>query len=85
MCYILYFTNNNLFCSPGSDNESSLDNFFTSSRSAQQRFHSEAGSDPESEANTAKKNTTNEVIVDEKPKKCEFKNFKKNEYTKKEE
>ena len=56
----------------GSDNESSLDNFFTSSRSTQQRFHSEAGSDPESEANLTKKNTKNETIVDEKPKKSLF-------------
>ena len=56
----------------GSDNEPSLDNFFTSSRSTQQRFHSEAGSDPESEANLTKKSTKNETIVDEKPKKSLF-------------
>jgi hypothetical protein len=57
----------------GSENESSLDNFFTSSRSTQQqqRFESQAGSDPESEVNVPKKNkTSSDAAVDEKPKKC---------------
>ncbi|CAB4029358.1 Hypothetical predicted protein [Paramuricea clavata] len=59
---------------PGSENESSLDNFFTSSRSTQQqRFESQAGSDPESEVNVPKKNkTSSDAAVDEKPKKSLF-------------
>ena len=57
---------------PGSSNESSLDNFFTSSRSSQQqpRFPNEVGSDPESEVNVVKKNKPSEAMKDEKPKKC---------------
>ena len=54
----------------GAKTESSLDNFFISSRTskAPQSFDSQTVSDPESEANSLEKRK--DEIAEEKPKKC---------------